>query len=903
MIENEPPMDENLTPPGGAPTPENPDAAANMEHNRQAHQNGPDQQRQPEQPPPELENLFVVEHQFRVPEAGEAMALLQDPQFLEECIKDTPELNGAALRHIRDFLDNKVDTTEREHALLIRAFFVDLQKMLDKKAAESGNPARAKENALKVERALFEEAIENLIGVADDSPEVEFQKKFQPTFQQSEYIASMKNLAKIFDDPTHDPKHPHEFSTYISELILVRQEAHNLRLSIKYGKQYQEEVLRLGLQSFQFLQDDIVGLPEVVRLFERAAASQVAKAKTWFSAEDERAVQEEAAAAFYRLAGIDKDGKPVRGPNGQQLPPLVTKDGRRLTDWEVKRAIRMGENMFYSTQRMAMYSGMGNLPSIASIAERIGSVPGGEYQVRYLYAAKIAARFAAGDNTAEHFWDRIYRELVGGKYEAKRDLHGWLTGEVHDAPETNPRETGIFGLQKRTLLINTLGAVDVESQSWRTLKMFISSVRFVNGESLHQRILRTAEGLLNDPHFGFDSTAEKTLSEQRDPVLGGGNLTGKGKEQLAKVLEKELLGQRLYLSVLAKNGNLSDAMKQSIWEKISILNPSTIASMWPESIRGNAAWESLQAKLWIAEEARVKRDAEPYKRGLTEAQLQQEADAFKQMKEIAKKPAWTDGEFRTVLSYMHMEDILGNGSMHALTSAERGLLQKIISTGIAKAKDTAGSTMAHTYCITDTPMISWAITEDGKAGVATEDLIRLYTGDQVNFGEGWGAVGGFVGDPVKGDFVKSMQTGVQKIGSVIGTGGAQGLVEPFVTAWLKFASDRHPYTSGMRNFFRQPNSEFSQYNRGTFYSMSDHERHLAVDALVQAGVLSDDRATAQAAGVMTMADRVRKRVSADLYARLLATLRMMSLIFGAEFVNAMIKVALPEEATKGLGIK
>ncbi len=688
-------------------------------------------------------------------------------------------------------------------------------------------------------KVLFERLLEKILSMADETPDSPY-SDFVGNIYVSSNLQGLLEAARSYL--------PDDFA-YFGKLRNVREVAHELNRNLKYGESYKKyvtESLRTG--GLNFMHNSVAGVSAVIREYERASTHKVRQVKNWFSEKEVKAIDNEVKAM---IADTKKDMK--------------TEDGRPLTDWEISRALIIGKVLFAGSQRMAMYSGLGDLPHDALVTGRIGSVPY-EYIARTLFAFKmISPRFFAGSGGSKRLMERTFDEMKTQLTEAGNKLYH------------------LFGLDEKTILMDSLGALDSQTHSWRAELMFLGAITMnIDGERVNlleylNKFALKYGGKPGDP---------------KDPILGGKGIPPEKKGDFSNDVRTAVLGQRLYLSILAKNGNFDNAMKADIWKKISLLTPSTIASIAPQAIESadEQTWEQMRHKLYAAENRRINEDALQYKKGLTEDGLVKETAAYSGVLKIAEKPVWSDTDYDSILEYMGMSDLELEGN-------EKKLLGKIIRTGLTEASDLAKAKLPFTFAIVDAPVVAWAKTEDGSGGLEDEDLLRILLSDQESFSKAWTEMNGLVEHPTAG-LREHIAKAVEGIGMVIGRKEAQKVILPFIIAYMKMASTTRlsEWIGDFQKLSRQPTSEMERYYRNSHISWDAKEREITLEGISQDGSISDNISE----GNISDLDMVKKKTKSDKGATFLRMARLIIMLLGPEAGMSFLKLFLPQDLLNSL---
>lgn len=758
--------------------------------------------------------------------------ILHDPDVLSELNSDRPNFDSPNLRKFKEFMDTRVDPTKPEFYFLSHQI-----AHLNTPVHKSGDPMAPGVEVSETSRKLmFEWMYEKIIGRPDKGSE-----ETPYSLGGYELQAQLDRLETLAINEF--PKDPHEkktFYAYLSELKHVRGLMHDLNRNLEHLDQYKQYVLgHLRTAGLDFVQNELAGANAVLRLYEKILPWKVAQKKEWLNKGDLEEVRKE-------VEQVLKKSKPQ-------------KEGRVLTDWETARAFRLATIMMAGTQRTAMYAALGDLPPGTATTERIASLPY-EYIARAIVPFKVtAARFFThqGKATTEYL-SRVLKEQqkkAGGAFKS------------------------LFGLDVRTMILNSNGALDPQSHGWRSQEMFLGNIKLAFGEESISLL-----DLLNRVGRKYSATPD-------DPMLGGGGLDKEKKSKFNDEVKDVILGQRLYLSILQSYGNFDTDLKTKIWQKISILKPTTIASLLPESVTDKKEWERLRFKLYEAEEKRVTADGEKYKNPLDRVALRYEAKAFNEALELGESAtSLTDAQFEKLLKYMGMEDL-------KLSTGEKKLLLDIVGFGVKNAKERlATAKMPFNFAIDDAPIIAWKKTGESGTGLADEDLFRILLSDQEHYSKGWNSMNGFFESP-NTEPIKQISTAVEEIGHVTGREPAQDIMEPFILAWVKFASmypetEKTPGAATIRKMFGLPTSPIQEFFRESYISYDTRDRRDVLQAFAQVRAIRDNLRMKE--GGLTQLDRMRREVKSDKVSMLIYWTRIFVLLFGAGFAVEFLKTVAPD---------
>lgn len=789
-------------------------------------------------------------------------SLFQINKIKEELGKNNPNLDEQNIPELTAFINRYIDPTSPDDRFIRFADIVteknDAERRIEIPVGRDQRGRIVTEEIIvprisdEARKILFEWLLERIISIPDLSPESPYQQQLNSIYISSN-LSQLLSISRFRFDP--------EEARYFGELVHVREVAHELNRSLSFGEQYKSYVtehLRTG--GLDFMQNELAGVDVVLRFYEKIAANKVGKNKKWFT-QEEGQVEE-----------IDKEVKELFRDLVQNESIQI--NNRPLTEWERNRALRIGKIFFAGTQRMSVYASLGDLPSEAMMSGRYGSVPY-EFIARAIFPFKMIAPRFFGNPGPKKFMEMTFEEQ----------------------DKTNPGQfIKLFGLEKETVMMDGYGAVDTESHSWRSNMLFYRNIKLVQ------------EGQTKTLLDYFNEAAEKVAQEgqglktqERDSVIGRYYVfSPEDKEKFSEIVKDKILGQRLYLSVLARHGNFDDVskkdkdkneitpgLKTKIWQKIAMLKPSTTASLLPDTVTetDKNVWERLRYKIYVAEEARVAKDALYYQQGLTEANLSYEKQLFEKALAIVDTGAnWTEKEYDYMLSYMGMKDI-------KLKDEEKQVLENLVKNGVKRAGDLAKAKMPFTFVIDDAPVITWK---------SDENLIRILLSDQDAYTKGWNEINTLVESPATGA-VEHFSKAVEFIQTIVGRSSAQDVIEPFMIAYLKLAATKPsvlwmPGAKSLSKLSRTPTSEIENYYRNTFLSLDEREQADLLLALSQAKAIRDDLVDVKEG--ITQLDSIRKKTKSGHMAMFLYWLRIFIMLFGPVAGYQFIKTLAPADLLK-----
>ena len=772
----------------------------------------------------------------------------------KELGKNNPNLNEQNIPELRDFINRYIDPTSPDDRFIRFSDIVtdrnDAERRIEIPVGRDQRGRIVTEEIVvpqisdEARKILFEWLLERIISIPDLSPE-------SPYLQQLNSIYVSSNLSQLLSI-SRSRFNPEE-ARYFGELVHIREVAHELNRSLSFGEQYKSYVtehLRTG--GLDFMQNELAGVNIVLRLYEKIAANKVKQNKLWFTQEGGQMeqVDREVETIFNELVKIE----------------LAQKDNRPLTEWEKQRALRIARIFFAGTQRMSVYASLGDLPPEAMASGRYGSVPY-EFIARAIYPFKMTAPRFFGNPGPKKFMEMTFEEQ----------------------DKANPGEfINLFGLEKQTIIMDGYGAQDTESHSWRSNMLFYKNIKLAQ-EGQEKTLL----DYFNEAGEKVAQKGNERRGQEWNKAIGTYHVFGKeDREKFSEIVKDKILGQRLYLSVLTRYGNFDTGIKTSLWEKITMLKPSTIASLLPDTVidKDKDTWESLRHKLYIAEEKRVAADTLLYRKegGLTETDLSTEKQLFEKALVIAKKPGeWTEEDYTYMRSYMYMRDL-------ELEPKEKKVLENLIKNGVRRAGDLAKAKIPFTFVIDDAPVITWT---------SDENLIRILLSDQDAYTKGWNEINTLVEYPATGA-VEHFSKAVEFIQTIVGRSGAQDVIEPFMIAYLNLAATKQgtlwmPGAKSLSKLSSTPTSEIEKYYRNTFLSLDERERADLLLALSQAKAIRDDLVdVVDVKEGITQLDSIRKKTKSGRIAMSFYWIRIIVMLFGPVAGYEFLKTVLPADLLK-----
>lgn len=676
----------------------------------------------------------------------------------------------------------------------------------------------------------LEHAIEMIIGQGDVNPTGDY-----PQFGL--YMSG--NLDDLIQASR---KYSEGFFSYLYNLRSKRVLSHTVFQNLKDRKNLVEIVTRsLDPGGMRFIEDQIAGVPQILAFYEkelgRLTGSNSYEGKGWVQFDDYRDIADKYVEKEVNNGDLNlrkQVRKWVRNEQGVWEGRAVEGATRKMRTWETRRAFNMARANTGATLRRQIWGFYGDNPD--NIPDLVKSLEGGE-QVTMLMAplARLDNRYFSQPGSQmflDNWMDRKIEEATrqGKRYSLKR----------------GDQEYGLYGASvKSTVLLDT-GVVDVKSSGWRNDLMFLR---------------QKAYGMFS-PEQSLDEYFNSIKSHHRDVLK---NTTYKNRDYERDARTKHALGhdvehefqhdldhhhiiekQRLFLGVLARRGDLTPKQKTVLWNNISELLPSRIASLMPQfsmeevvAVYGEAGakekWDQIQRKLFLAEHDRVQDDAE----GLRWRKVTSQDGSERWQK------GYDGYRERTLKDYIKKrnDDAEARGGGPWMDDSELAVVERWQQLGHEMSGQLASIVWPHTPFLDDIPRTAWE-------NMGRNELDRLLINDHNDWQEAYGQITGLVGNPAipASKLPEMFHKFVEHAKSPESLGEAQGRVESFVYTWCKMARkykiDR--LTADLRTAGpkRVATSMMQEFNLSSGISKNEEEIAGLLVSLANLEIISDDPAEA-----------------------------------------------------------
>lgn len=779
---------------------------------------------------------------------------------------------------------------------------------------------------------LLEFGVERIISIADINPKVQYP---QFNLYQTQNLDSVTQIARRYDERNED-----EGSTMfkkLTDLKTKRYAMHELFRSLKNRENYVKLVTELLRQDgLAFVEKEIAGVADVQILYEEILGSRLSFKDGWLNHKDFEAADLEAKNIF------SQDAIKISDVINKKYLKGNYKEGematRPLREWEINRALLVGRSLHAMSQRRLTYGVMGDVKK-GDVDEMLKSIES-EFLARIIAPFKLVPERFFSWPIAER-WQELF--LARLKRQKNGSVNNHKYGYVNDKGEA----MGLYGKRQGSLAILDLGITDPKSNSWRGRHIFLkqesySTESLPNGDKtsigfylddVKKRVEDHLKTKIEHKHPGISEAEVKKMMHSSQDFYEKGKTYKLQKEKMFnRIIRDRIANQRLFLGALMRYPDLDDLNKRAIWENVSRRLPSRIAAFFPEETvqlvkdqygivdspndneqvktekrrQALEKWNVLKVKLWRAERARVKNNAEMLCTNERGERLTQGTPLeLENFYDYAK----LDPDEREIV-----QELIKFGLQKVATDQKGNYLPARVkkdekgndvpaegSEGIPNPKKPEGGLIKMTFPFTafldDVPKTDWDNLND-------EDYDRILVNDHSAFQEGYGKVIGLISNPVAKPeaVVKAFTECFEKIQSPLGVPDAQKRMEPLIGVQLEMGrmNKLAEWFSPAMKILRVPRSEIEKHNLKAGISQGAKDQSDIIDGLTQHDVLSDDPEEADEKG-QTQAMRMKEEHEADLKAVLMEYVRLILLLLGPVVGLQFLKIVLPEEVSKSLG--
>lgn len=711
------------------------------------------------------------------------------------------------------------------------------------------------------EKAVYgfavEYLLERILSTADANPDEQW-----PDFN---YIAR-QNLDAIIQSARY---YDDDFFKYLTELNSKRKVLHELFRNIKSRQTYTGYVTQaLRKHGLDFAENDIVGVAQMQRLYEQIFAAKLADkpSGSWILESEFKEADETAKDTLTAMA----KGQEGRGQEGVRKD-IRNKEGkvvahRKLREWETQRAMYVGRSLSAASQRRIVYGLYGDIPTGGDLSMSSREF---EFIARGLAPLKITAKRYFGQRIAQAFLNRFITEKKS-KNKYGLEMKG-TQGQV-----------GLYGKTVDSMAILDTGILDPKTHG-----------RFLH--FLYTRNQEYASVVVDGHRTTFAEHIEHVMHHAEARWLKDNNkesvhelsyqqkeaMEHKAKHDMNIELQRSgvLASQRLSLGAMIMDNSLEKESKQVLWEQTAKLLPSRIAAFLPEQTLGivkrhaegatdqqaQTIWRGLRQKLFIIEQARVEEDARMLR--------DERRDNTKKLQD-----------------YYHLQD---------LSDQEKSIIADLTQLGVDNAEGFSEITFPFTPFLEDAPNAAWDHLSD-------DDIERLIVRDQNSWEEGYDKVVGLVANPgIKSEEAeKAFVEGFHKMASPAGIHGAQGRMEPIISAWLRMAEETNTakFFGEFLTLFRQPRSELEKFNLQDKIHMDEANIQGLLSKLAQHEVISDDPAEVNEHG-RTQYQEMKEKHNATNKNLIVMYCRWVLILMGPIMGIHFIKMILPKDMQAAVGLK
>lgn len=738
----------------------------------------------------------------------------------------------------------------------------------------------------------LEYSLERFLNRADADITADYPKF---TFTESENMSVIAHAGRRFDEARQKARielgqipGKRDMFKYLTGLTNRRSVMHELYRSMNDAESFLGLVTRgLRKEGMDFIEKQLVGVSDVQVIYDKVLLSMLSlkgKGQGWLLEEDFKDGDDMVLSILRESAASHSDvfnKTYIDANNNLQTRPLA--------EWEITRAFHMGRDLSGACERRVVYAILGGVPLNA------------DNSLKSVMHEPIARRLAPLKLIPDRFFGHplAKRFLSILKTEQKRDKDTDKIDDYKYGYVRNGKPIGFFGLDQGDSSILDLTITDPKTNSWRAHLLFLKNPKysFEDPEStpeersmttIGEYLDRSKERIIADglerrgikPLASDASTKERKAYKKAvgDILRNEWNASG---GELQKIISK----QRLFLGTLVRYPDLSSETKAIIWKNIAKLNPSSIASLFPnETLRllgmkekgvdenvtaateaqtRKAAikqWEEIRLKLWTAERMRLYNDAKFLSTG--EGALSEVNDYFGAVGLNASERFMI-----AKLQALNLDDVKGDR-------------QAFISETDKWANILANANFPFTAFLDDAPETDWNQSKEF-------DITRLLVSDHNSYGDGFSLVMNPIDNPVMKaeDAAKNTIDAFNKVKGPPGLDGAQRVFEPIVRTNAKIRT-MNRFTKWIGETFtkmmRHPASPIQEYNLQAEVADDESQTAAYLTAVAQAAVLSDDPGELDKRG-RTQMIRLRDQTDSDKKHVLGGVLRMMMQLLGPTF--------------------
>lgn len=804
-----------------------------------------------------------------------------------------------------------------------------------KEVVEKVGPGEGKDHLLEF---MMEFAMERIINVGDIAPQEQY-----PQFDlyETDSLNRITQIARKYDESRAKasgiPKSTNMFS-YLVNLRAKRTAMHELFRGMKDRKTFLGLVTQLLRRNgLRFVEKDIAGVSGTQIMYEQILGSELSlKNQSWLTDQD--------------LAQADETVEQLLKGDKKTIDKKFKKSGtiatRKLRDWEIKRAFYMGRSLNAASQRRAVYIAMGELPDNADILYK--SVESELSVVRALAPIKFIPQRFFGQPVSRRMIKFLLEEL-------RRDSNTDKLSDTKYGFILNGERKGLYGKSQEATSITDMAIVDPKSNSWRGRLMFLKQKGYeimVDGKQTslgeyldsvakkHKTEDKWEHEHLDGKAFNKQLREDGVLSDQRlflgillrYPKLDKENKAAIWKN-VAKLTPSRIVaffpeetmqivgGEANWRNLRAK---LFLAERARVMHDAGVLKARAVMgnpASGPEAEKAKAqAQKELDSLIGITDENRLEHEAAVVKArkdlGDIRAKKVLEKEGtpgYKAQAELERKAIL---EVDRLNGLWELKDYFGEDYANLTPEeikivkklqdfgSEEGEYHKTMPNNLKDLTDEEYSNLgiAHRLSNIEFPFTAFLddVPETGWEELTDDDYDRILVNDQSAYEEGYGHLVGLLANPVHKpeDIVKIFTEAIHKISGPPGLEHAQKLMEPFVMAYFRVATERRmaKWLGFAMKSRGMPRSEIEEFNRQANIALNEEDIMTIAKGLAQNEVIADDPHEKDREGNPGLLNRRRRtqywrileKAKADKKGQARMMIRMITLLFGPAFAKSLI---------------
>ena len=740
---------------------------------------------------------------------------------------------------------------------------------------------------------LLEYAVESILKRADFNPKVQYP---QFGFYEANNLDSVIGMARVYDFSIGRSENRGMFK-YLTDLRQRRMIMHELFRGMNDRQTYVQFITQnLRKEGLAFVENEIAGVSDVQMLYEKFLGSRLSFKEGWLTSKDMDGADSDVESFLnsnkFQKEIVDAEGNILKDTSGKNKTRL-------LRGWETRRATLVGKSLNAATQRRIVYTILGDVPfeDIDTLLDSVDSEP----IAQILAPMKLITQRFLGIDTKMR---KIFIEELLKKTKERAEKEDKLYGYGDPDPRNRERK-GLYNKKEDSWALLDTGITDPKSNGWRGRMILLKQdygLEALNGgkftieEYMNLIRLQAKKEVIDEIRIRYPRKTDKQI----ESMLEDGRIKYKGDrtygEEIGRRLNEKIRGyvqkQRLFLgAMLQLEAGLDDANKQIIWENAAKFLPSRIAAFFPKETldivqraygltgdgkQAEEYWNTLKAKIFLAEHKRVINDAA-----------------------VLKDKTWREAGQRDLksLSDYYKEAGIAQPSMGLdRQDPEIRIIEELTALGKGKAKELAKMKFSFTPFLDDVPTTNWE-------GIDDFSYTRILVSDQSAFQEGYGAIIGLIGNTVvkPENVVEAFKKAIEKTQNPLGLKDAQKFMEKYIAAYLSMSrmNNLAKWFNPLMQFGRQPRSKIEQGNLKANIVLDEMQQSYILDGLAQNDVISDDPTEQDKAG-LTQYLRMKKENHADWLDKAYYWARILIEFFGPLLGLELVKAIFPAEVSKAL---